>query len=359
MASSLTLSPSFPPVLPQKSPGFFRGRRYHHALTRSGGKAMKSIPIALVLSLTTVAAGVAQGHRSVFPELIQLPANFGPEGIASGNGSTFYVGSLNPATAGQILVGDLRTGNFTQLVPPTGRIAAGMKFDPRSNYLHVAGGTSGRATVYNAASGEEIAFYQFLPPGVPGINDVVVTREAAYFTDTTRPFLGRVELGPRGEPGPGALIPLPANFGVPGPCTVGPPPRGNGIAASQNGKHLVLVHMSEGQLYRLETETLVPVPIAITGGDFAGGAALCSTDGILLKGNTLYAVQAALNRVAVVRMSSDLLSGEITHYLTEPFTSNPALQTPTTIARFGDALYAVTFGGAPPSPDFIVRIPIH
>jgi hypothetical protein len=35
------------------------------------------------------------------------------------------------------------------------------------------------------------------------------------------------------------------------------------------------------------------------------------------------------------------------------------LQTPTTIARFGGALYAVTYGGTPPSPDFIVRIPIH
>jgi hypothetical protein len=320
---------------------------------------MIRLPIAVVLSLTTVAAGFAQGDRSVFPELIQLPGGFGPEGIASGNGSTFYVGSLDPATAGQILVGDLRTGNFTQLVPPTGRIAAGMKFDPRSNYLHVAGGTSGRATVYNAASGEEIAFYEFLPAGVPGINDVVVTREAAYYTDTTRPFLGRVALGSRGEPGPGVVIPLPANFGVAGSCTVGPAPRGNGIAASQDGKHLVLVHMSEGQLYRLKTETLVPVPIAITGGDFAGGAALCSTDGILLEGTTLYAVQFALNRVAVVRMSSDLLSGEITHYLTEPFSSNPGLQNPTTIARFGDALYAVTFGGTAPSPEFIVRIPIH
>jgi hypothetical protein len=58
-------------------------------------------------------------------------------------------------------------------------------------------------------------------------------------------------------------------------------------------------------------------------------------------------------------MSSDLLSGEIAHYLTEPFSSNPDLQTPTTIARFGGALYAVTYGGTPPSPDFIVRIPIH
>jgi hypothetical protein len=29
---------------------------------------------------------------------------------------------------------------------------------------------------------------------------------------------------------------------------------------------------------------------------------------------------------------------------------------PTTIAEFGNALYAVTAGFAPPSPDFVVRV---
>jgi hypothetical protein len=140
-------------------------------------------PVAVVLSLATVVAGIAQSHAPVFPDLIQLPADFGPEGIAVGNGHTFYVGSLAPETFGQILVGDLRTGTFSELVPPppSGRMAAGMKFDSRSSYLHVAGGPSGRATVYDTNTGAEIAFYQFLPPGVPGINDVVLTREAAYF----------------------------------------------------------------------------------------------------------------------------------------------------------------------------------
>jgi hypothetical protein len=306
-----------------------------------------------------VAAGASSGQSNspAFPDLIQLPPDFGPEGIAIGNGHTFYVGSLAAATAGQILVGDLRTGAFTELVPPTGRLAAGMKFDARTNYLFVAGATSGGATVYNADSGKEIAFYQFLPPGVPGINDVVVTREAAYFTDTTRPYLGRIALGPAGGLAEGTLVPLPGNFGLPGPCTVGDPVRGNGIAATPDGKHIILIHMSEGQLYLLDAATLTPVPIHIIGGDLTGGAAVCSGDGLLLDGQTLYVMQAYLDRVAVIRLSHDLLSGTITHYLTEPMASNPATKVFTTMANFGSSLYAVTFGLAPPSPDFVVRIP--
>ena len=313
--------------------------------------------VAVVLSLETVGSGIAQSDAAVFPDLIQLPADFGPEGIAVGNGHRFYAGSIAAATLGQILVGNLRTGSLAELVPPTGRVAMGMKFDPRSNLLYVAGGTSGRATVYDADSGAEIAFYQLLPPGVPGINDVVVTRLAAYFTDTSRPFLGRVVLGPAGQPGDAELIPLPANFGVRGGCP-GPNPRANGIAATANGKYLILVHMSEGRLYLMDTTTFALIPIEVSGGDFAGGAAVCSGDGLLLVDDaTLYVSQFDLNRVAVVELSTDLLSGFVTRYITEPFQSNPATQFPTTIAEFGSSLYAVTFGARPPTPDFVVRLP--
>lgn len=292
-----------------------------------------------------------------FPDLIRLPADFGPEGIAVGRGYEFFVGSLAPATLGQILVGDLLTGAFSELVPPTGRIAAGMKFDSRTNYLYVAGGTSGRSTLYDADSGDEVAVYPFQAAGVNGLNDVVLTHDAAYFTDTTRPFLYRIALGPNGEPGEGTTIPLPPNFGVRGGCTIGPSPRGNGIAAPPDGKHLVSIHMSEGQLYRVDTETFTLLPIVVTGGDFAGGAPACGGDGLLLDGSTLYIAQAVLSRVIVVELSPDLLSGVVTRYITGPFPSNPALQFPTTLAEFGNSLYAVTFGGAPPSPDFVVRLP--
>jgi sugar lactone lactonase YvrE len=299
-----------------------------------------------------------QSATPVFPDLIPLPTTFGPEGIAVGNGPTFYVGSLSPASLGQILAGDLLTGHVFELVPPTGRPALGMKHDSRSNLLFVAGGTSGRATVYHASSGEQVGFYQFQPPSPPppaarttNINDVVVTQDAAYFTDAVMAFLYRVPLGPQGEPSEEfERIPLPPNFGVLGGCAPPVTPgRGNGIAAAPSGSDLIVVHTSEGQLYRIDTATYAVVPI-LTGGD------VCSGDGVLLDGTTLYVVQNLRNQIAVVELSPDHFSGTITRYITEPFASNPATQVPTAVAEFGNSLYAVTAGFAPPAPDFVVRL---
>jgi hypothetical protein len=328
----------------------YPGRRWRRA------RRVSSIACVVGLSIGAVSAIGPKSQAPVFPDLIQLPAGFGSEGIAVGGGHTFYVGSFTPPMLGQILVGDLRDGTFSELVPPTGRAAVGMKLDSRTNYLHVAGGPSGRGTIYDAASGAEIASYEFAPPGVTIINDVVVTRKAAYFTDSFRPFLGRVALAPSGEPVNAVNIPLPPNFGVAGSCTFGLPPRSNGIAATANGKYLVLMHMSEGQVYLIDTATFTVLPIDVTGGDFAGGNVLCGGDGLLLDGKTLYVVQAPLNRVAVVELSPDRLSGVVTRYITEPFASNAALGFPTTVAEFGNALYAVTYGDAPPVPDFVVRL---
>lgn len=304
--------------------------------------------------------GVEAQSAFVFPDLIPLPPTFGPEGIAAGHGTTFYVGSLSPASLGQILAGDLLTGQLFELVPPTGRPALGMKYDVRSHLLFVAGGTSGRGTVYDAASGDQVAFYQFQPPSPPppavrttNINDVIVTQEAAYFTDAVTPFLFRVPLGPQGEPSAEfQLIPLPPNFAVLGGCAPPvTPARANGIAADPSGSHLILVHTSEGQLYRIDTATHTAAPIFLSGGD------VCSGDGLLLDGTTLYVAQNVRNQITVVELSPDHVSGTITRHITEPFASNPAIQVPTTLAEFGHALYAVTAGFAPPSPDFVVRLP--
>jgi hypothetical protein len=323
--------------------------------------ASSYVLIALVaVSVTkTPVGGTAQADPPVFPGLIQLPAGFGSEGIAVANGHTFYVGSFTEPRLGQILVGDLRTGTLSELVPPTGRMAVGMKVDTRTNFLFVAGGTSGGAAVYEASTGTEVGFYPFLPPGGQIVNDVVVTHDAAYFTVSTGPFLGRLSLESNGQPGTADTIPLPANFGMRGTCTVGPSaPTANGIAATADGKYLIVVHTGEGRLYLLDTATLTPIPIDVSGGDFAGGNPLCGGDGLLLDGKTLYVVQFGprLNRVAVVELSPDCLSGVITRYVTEPFASNPAISVFSTIAEFGSSLYAVTYGGLPPTPDFVVRL---
>ncbi len=292
-------------------------------------------PVALAGLFLLASAGTS---ARPFPDLIPLPADFGPEGIAAGNGTTFYAGSLAASTRGQILVGDLRTGEVTTLVSPDGVQAIGMKHDARSNLLFVARGGSGMGTVFDAASGEVVASYQF-QAAPTFINDVVITREAAYFTDSQAPFLYRVALGPAGEPAADAVqIPLPGTL------------RTNGIAATPNGEYLFVVDAATAQLYRLDTLTHTPVLVDL------GGDTLPNADGLLLDGKTLYVVQNFRNRIAVVQLSPDYLSGEIVRFITEPFTSNALTKVPTTIAEFGNALYAVTAGFAAPSPDFVVRL---
>ena len=63
------------------------------------------------------------------------------------------------------------------------------------------------------------------------------------------------------------------------------------------------------------------------------------------------------NQIAVVELAPDHFSGTVKRYITEPFASNPATKVPTTLAEFGNSLYAVTAGFAPPAPDFVVRLP--
>ena len=295
----------------------------------------------------TTAAMVPTSSSPELQALIELPADFGPEGIAIGDGTTFFVGAMTPPNAGQILRGDLSTGEYSQLVPPSGVPALGIAYAPTSNRIFVAGGDSGRGTVYDAGNGTEIAVLEL---GGGMINDVEVTDEAAYFTDSQEPAVYRVALDASGQPGEITTLALPANFAEAGSCEGAPPIGGNGIAATPDGRYLILIHMSEGQLYRLDLQSGEVAQITLTGGD------LCFADGLLLEGSTLYGVQNFSNQVGVVDLAPDYLSGTITRRIVEPFASNPAVQVPTTIANAGEALYAVTAGFAEPSPDYVVRV---
>ena len=68
----------------------------------------------LVLALPLVATG------SNRPAHINLPDGWQPEGIAIGNGNTFYVGSI---PTGRVWMGNLRNGQGSVLVPNRGRQA--------------------------------------------------------------------------------------------------------------------------------------------------------------------------------------------------------------------------------------------
>ena len=66
--------------------------------------ALDSVPL---LSLAVIPLLVTPASAAPRPSSIPLPDDFQPEGIAVGEGNTFYVGSLRD---GDIYRGDLRSG---------------------------------------------------------------------------------------------------------------------------------------------------------------------------------------------------------------------------------------------------------
>lgn len=295
----------------------------------------------LVLALALVQPALA---AKPFPEVIPLPNGFQPEGIAIGHGTTFFAGSI---PTGAIFRGDVRTGDGGILVPmQSGRAAIGMALDPQGKRLFVAGGPTGQGYVYDASTGDTIEMYQFTTETMTFVNDVVVTREAAYFTDSFQPVIYRVPVGPGGTPGSSAeTIPLSGDFQFdPNAFNT------NGIDATPNGKQLVVVNSAFGALYTVDPATGVATEIDL------GGDSVPNGDGILLDGKTLYVVQNQLNQIAVVCLSSDLSNGTVVAHITDS-----DFDIPTTIAEFGNRLYAVNARfGTPATPDTeyqIVQVP--
>jgi sugar lactone lactonase YvrE len=282
----------------------------------------------LLLVVAAIAAAVTSvaGAQSAFPSRIDLPDGFQPEGIATA-GETFYVGSI---PSGDIYRGSLRTGKGTLLPEVSGDAAIGMKVD--RGRLFVAGGPTGKAYVYNAKSGGLVTSYA-LSAGGSFINDVVVTKRAAWFTDSFKAVLYRVPLGPNGRPGAQFTT---VNLG--GQYTQGSNFNVNGIDATANGKTLVFVQSNTGKLFTTDPNGFAR---AIT---LAGGESVPNGDGILLDGKTLYVVQNQLNVVAKIALSPNLRSGHVVRR-----TSSNDFDVPTTIAELGSRLYAVNarFGTTP------------
>lgn len=303
------------------------------------------INILLATALILVFVPVAQAANT-FPDNIELPDGWRPEGIANGRGSSFYVGSL---ANGAIYKGDLRTGQGEVLFPgEAGRAVTGLYVDQRSNYLFAAGAGTGKAFVFDAETGEELAYYQLATTTPTFVNDVVVTREAAYFTDSSRPVLYRLPLGPGGRlPDPTEVeqISLGGDF-----VFISGAFNANGIEATPDGKSLLIVHSARGELYLVDKETGDATLVDL------GGSSLTNGDGLRFAGGMLYVVRNRLNLVEEVRLTPDLTSGEVIRSITDP-----GFDVPTTLAAFGSTLYAVNARfTTPPTPDTtytIVGIP--
>ena len=202
-------------------------------------------------------------------------------------------------------------------------MATGLKVDVAHNLLVVAGFLTGQAYFYDARTGAHRAVLQLAAPGNI-INDVALTKDAAWFTDSGQPHLYRVPIGPNGAIG------TPSTLVVTGPAAnlSGSFVNLNGIAATANGKTLLVAHSGDGTVYTVNPQTGASAAIA--------GVTVPTVDGILLEADRLWAVQNFMNQVTEFRLTPDLTSATV-----ERVFASPDFEVPTTVARDGDRLAVV------------------
>ncbi|TLM82646.1 hypothetical protein FDW83_11870 [Pseudarthrobacter sp. NamE2] len=293
--------------------------------------------MALVLP-TAVPASAGESSRS---GVIVLEGATSAEGITAGRGTTFYAGELR---TGDIFKGDIREGKAKRFIDaPEGRMAVGMKFDHRNGLLFVAGGMSGKAYVYDTGTRKALPEIALTTKENSFINDVTLTRDGAWFTNSKYPELYFVSVDREGGTGtpktrtlddPSLVLKDPATqFGL------------NGIASARNGRVLIVAHSFNQALYTYEPRTKETSRIE-TG-------ALPNVDGIVVRGKTVWAVQNQLNQISRIRLSHDLASGEVREVI-----KSPDFNVPATAALFGATLAAVNAQfGQPPGPHEVVLVP--
>ena len=295
---------------------------------------IKKALLALLVLSAAFAPAAPAGQSA--QRTIALPDEFRPEGIASGRGASFFVGSI---PRGSVWRGSYKTGQGSELVPPhAGRNHIGLKVDKRFNRLFVAGGPSKAIYVYNSRTGADAAAFPL--PDAGFVNDVVLTRRAAYFTDSLVQQLYRVPIRRNGTIGSPERIPLT------GDIAYGPGFNVNGIEATRSGSNLILVQSNTGKLFRANASSGRTREIRVD-------QTLTNGDGLLLFRDALYVVQNRDNRIALVDLDRRLRRGRVERVIT-----SPRFDVPTTIAPYKRFIYAVNarFDRPDTSPDDVVRL---
>lgn len=288
---------------------------------------MRRSPIVVALTALPLLASAVAAARP-FPATIPLADGWLPEGIAAGRGLTAYAGSRADGGIARI---DLRTGEREDdFVPDATGPAIGLEYEAGADRLWVAGGESGEVRVYDASSGELLATYEF---EAGFVNDVVVTGDAAYATDSAIQQLLVVPLGPGGslpDPGDAFALPITGDFVY----TAGF--NANGIESF--GGWLLVPKSNTGELYAIDPGTGVSTEILPAG-------SVTSGDGLLLVGNRLYVVRNFLNLIDVWQIHGSRL------VLVDTLTS-AGFDIPTTVAFAGGSLWAVNARfSTPPTPE--------
>ncbi len=330
------------------------------SVRRALAPVLTTMVIAGLSALPASAASVPAAYAAKpFPQEVRLPNGFSPENLAIDQKKGLaYTGSLVDGSIERI---DVKTGMIKPFAPSPGphKLASGMDID-RFGRLWVTGGggsvVPGVITgfrVYDTKSGALLA--DVTVPDAAYLNDVTVTRDAAWLTDSLRPSLVRVPIGDDAKIGVPEKVALggdwaPSNTGF----------NANGIDATPDGRHLIV-----GQSDAADGHSafyLVPT-------DTAGGAVdarriilngtMDAADGLQLTGRTLEVADPE----GVVEIG---LSRSLTHGRVLGTTTVPGAAWPSAAKSFGCRLYVVdaNFGknnsnvGNPAAEFKVVAIPL-
>ena len=220
---------------------------------------------------------------------------------------------------------NLRSGEGQVISPGPGTPSVGLKIDRRGR-LFVAGGSGGDGRVIDSRTGDVLASYRFTAPPATFVNDVVLTRRMAWFTDSAQPQLYGLPLGRHGNlPDQSEVVTLPLSGDW---VQVPDANNANGIVSTPDHKALIVVNTAAAKLYRVDKATGVATEVDLNGASVENG------DGLLRKGKTLYVVRNRDNLVAVFRLNRSGTSARLRDTLT-----SPDFDVPTTVARKGSSLY--------------------
>lgn len=280
--------------------------------------------LALALAFYASCASAETVRTLTLPSALTFPEGIGYDGA----GHIFNASAVD----GIVVRTSLSDGRSTTLVkpgtllPPSSETfprMLGMKVDSAGR-LWIAGGRTGKIFVVDKETGQLVK--ELAAPGEGSLlNDAVVARDAVYVTDTLRPILWRIPLNGTdiGEPEPWVSF-----AGT--PLVYGEGRNLNGIAATADGKSLIVVQMDKGLLFRIDvaSKTVMPIP--------HGEEDLTTGDGLVLDGATLYLVRQGAGEVVSLELEAGLASAKVTSRF-----KDPALLWPATAVKVGDELLVV------------------
>lgn len=267
--------------------------------------------------------GIVQGRATL------EGAQVYPEGIAiDPRSGAAFVGSTSNGDVFRITRGSGRAELFQAGGSPGRMGAFGMKVDERGR-LWIAGGPAGTIALVDIATASTIGVFELPKGNQTFVNDLVISRDGfVYATDSFRPVIYRIRNVPAGtatvmEPwldlsaSPVRYVPNEVNL--------------NGLVASPDGRWLLSVHLSTGQLWRIDTQTRAVSEVRVEGGSLKNGDGL-----VLASAEDLLVVRNVESEIVHVKLAAGWASGQVVQRHMDA-----RLRYPTTAALTPDGLMVV------------------